>query len=344
VVSSKTFTTLETMTNARSARDWLLAGLGGDARAVARHFVAVSTNATEVSKFGIDTDNMFGFWDWVGGRYSMDSAIGLSTMLAIGPEHFRAMLGGFREVDEHFRTAPFARNLPVLKALLSLWYNDFFGAQSVAILPYDQYLKRFPAYLQQLAMESNGKRVALDGTEVGCDTSPIYWGEPGTNGQHSFYQLLHQGTRLVPVDFIAFAQALNPLGRHHDLLVANVLAQAEALAFGRTLDEVKAEGTPDWLAPHRVFEGNRPTSTLLLDRLTPAALGRLVALYEHDVFTQGAIWGIDSFDQWGVELGKVLAQRIVPELESGREPALGHDASTNALIRRYRRMKRPAPT
>jgi glucose-6-phosphate isomerase len=344
VVSSKTFTTLETMTNARSARDWLLAGLGGDARAVARHFVAVSTNAVQVAEFGIDTANMFGFWDWVGGRYSMDSAIGLSTMLAIGPEHFRAMLGGFREVDEHFRTAPFARNLPVLKALLSLWYNDFFGAQSVAILPYDQYLKRFPAYLQQLAMESNGKRVALDGTEVGCDTSPIYWGEPGTNGQHSFYQLLHQGTRLVPVDFIAFAQALNPLGRHHDLLVANVLAQAEALAFGRTLDEVKAEGTPDWLAPHRVFEGNRPTSTLLLDRLTPAALGRLVALYEHDVFTQGAIWGIDSFDQWGVELGKVLAQRIVPELESGREPALGHDASTNALIRRYRGMKRPAPT
>jgi glucose-6-phosphate isomerase len=344
VVSSKTFTTLETMTNARSARDWLLAGLGGDARAVARHFVAVSTNAVQVAEFGIDTANMFGFWDWVGGRYSMDSAIGLSTMLAIGPEHFRAMLGGFREVDEHFRTAPFARNLPALKALLSLWYNDFFGAQSVAILPYDQYLKRFPAYLQQLAMESNGKRVALDGTEVGCDTSPIYWGEPGTNGQHSFYQLLHQGTRLVPVDFIVFAQALNPLGRHHDLLVANVLAQAEALAFGKTLDEVKAEGTPDWLAPHRVFEGNRPSSTLLIDRLTPAALGRLVALYEHDVFTQGAIWGIDSFDQWGVELGKVLAQRIVPELESGREPALGHDASTNALIRRYRRMKRPAPT
>jgi glucose-6-phosphate isomerase len=343
VVSSKTFTTLETMTNARSARDWLLAGLGGDARAVARHFVAVSTNAAQVAEFGIDTANMFGFWDWVGGRYSMDSAIGLSTMLAVGPEHFQAMLGGFREVDEHFRTAPFARNLPVLKALLSVWYNDFFGAQSVAILPYDQYLKRFPAYLQQLAMESNGKRVALDGTALDYDTSPVYWGEPGTNGQHSFYQLLHQGTRLVPVDFVAFAQPLNPLGRHHDLLVANVLAQAEALAFGKTLDEVKAEGTPDWLAPHRVFEGNRPTSTLLLDRLTPAALGRLVALYEHDVFTQGAIWGIDSFDQWGVELGKVLAQRIVPELESEREPALGHDSSTNALIRRYRKTRRPTP-
>jgi glucose-6-phosphate isomerase len=343
VVSSKTFTTLETMTNARSARDWLLAGLGGDARAVARHFVAVSTNAAQVAEFGIDTANMFGFWDWVGGRYSMDSAIGLSTMLAVGPEHFQAMLGGFREVDEHFRTAPFARNLPVLKALLSVWYNDFFGAQSVAILPYDQYLKRFPAYLQQLAMESNGKRVALDGTALDYDTSPVYWGEPGTNGQHSFYQLLHQGTRLVPVDFVAFAQPLNPLGRHHDLLVANVLAQAEALAFGKTLDEVKAEGTPDWLAPHRVFEGNRPTSTLLLDRLTPAALGRLVALYEHDVFTQGAIWGIDSFDQWGVELGKVLARRIVPELESEREPALGHDSSTNALIRRYRKTRRPTP-
>ncbi len=340
VVSSKTFTTLETMTNARSAREWALAGLGGDPKAVARHFVAVSTNAEKVAEFGIDTANMFGFWDWVGGRYSMDSAIGLSTMLAIGPDGFRAMLGGFHEVDEHFRTAPFERNLPVLKALLSVWYTNFFGAQTVAVLPYEQYLKRFPAYLQQLTMESNGKRVTLDGHPVDYDTGPIYWGEPGTNGQHSFYQLIHQGTRLVPVDFIAFAQPLNPLGRHHDLLVANVLAQAEALAFGKTADEVRAEGTPEALVPHRVFEGNRPTNTLLLDRLGPAALGRLVALYEHDVFTQGAIWGIDCFDQWGVELGKVLAQRVASELEGPEEPALAHDSSTNALIRRYRRARR----
>jgi glucose-6-phosphate isomerase len=339
IVSSKTFTTLETMTNAESARAWLLAGLGGDAKAVAKHFVAVSTNAAKVSEFGIDTANMFGFWDWVGGRYSMDSAIGLSTMLAIGPEHFRAMLAGFHEMDEHFRTAPFEGNLPVLKALLSVWYNDFFGAQTVAVLPYEQYLKRFPAYLQQLTMESNGKRVTLEGHPVDYDTGPIYWGEPGTNGQHSFYQLIHQGTRLVPVDFIAFGQALSPLGRHHDLLVANVLAQAEALAFGKTQEQVKGEGTPDWLVPHRVFEGNRPTNTLLLDRLTPAALGRLVALYEHDVFAQGAIWGIGSFDQWGVELGKVLAQRIIPELESEAEPTLQHDGSTNALIQRYRKMR-----
>jgi len=340
VVTSKNFTTLETMTNAHSAREWSLAGLGGDARAVASHFVAVSTNAAKVAEFGIDTANMFEFWDWVGGRYSMDSAIGLSTMLAVGPENFRAMLGGFHEVDEHFRTAPFARNLPVLKGLLSVWYADLFGAQTVAILPYEQYLKRFPAYLQQLTMESNGKHVRLDGRRVDVDTSPIYWGEPGTNGQHSFYQLLHQGTRLVPADFIAFAHSLNPLGRHHDLLVANVLAQTEALAFGKTAEEVRAEGTPDWLVPHKVFEGNRPTSTLLLDRLTPASLGRLVALYEHEVFTQGVIWGVDSFDQWGVELGKVLAQRIVPELESPAEPPLSHDASTNALIRRYRSMRR----
>jgi glucose-6-phosphate isomerase len=340
VISSKTFTTLETMTNARSARDWALAGLGGDARAVAKHFVAVSTNAPKVAEFGIDTANMFEFWDWVGGRYSMDSAIGLSTMLAVGPENFRAMLGGFHEVDEHFRTAPFERNLPVLKGLLSLWYNDFFGAQTVAVLPYEQYLKRFPAYLQQLTMESNGKHVGLDGRRVEVDTSPVYWGEPGTNGQHSFYQLLHQGTRLVPADFIAFAQSLNPIGGHHDMLLANVFAQTEALAFGKTAEEVKGEGTPGWLVPHRVFEGNRPTSTLLLDRLTPASLGRLIALYEHEVFTQGTIWGIDSFDQWGVELGKVLAQRIIPELESPAEPPLAHDGSTNALIRRYRSMRR----
>ncbi len=339
IISSKTFTTLETMTNARTARDWVLAGLGGDARAVARHFVAVSTSAEAVAAFGIETGNRFGFWDWVGGRYSMDSAIGLSTMLAIGPDAFRDMLGGFHEVDEHFRTAPFNRNLPVLKALLSVWYNDFFGAQTVAVLPYEQYLKRFPAYLQQLTMESNGKHVRLDGTRVDVDTGPIYWGEPGTNGQHSFYQLLHQGTRLVPADLIAFGQALNPLGDHHDLLVANVFAQAEALAFGKTAAEVEAEGTPARLAPHREFDGNRPTNVLLLDRLTPAALGRLVALYEHDVFTQGTIWGIDCFDQWGVELGKVLAQRIVPELTSAVEPALKHDGSTNALIRRYRRMR-----
>ena len=336
VVSSKTFTTLETMTNARGARAWSLAGLGGDPGAVARHFVAVSTNGAKVAEFGIDTANMFGFWDWVGGRYSMDSAIGLSTMLAIGPEHFRAMLGGFHEVDEHFRTASFDRNLPVLKALLSIWNNDFLGAHSVAVLPYEQYLKRFPAYLQQLTMESNGKRVTLDGGLVECQTSPVYWGEPGTNGQHSFYQLIHQGTRLIPADFIAFARPLNPLGSHHDILIANVLAQAEALAFGKTAEEVKAEGTRDDLVPHRVFEGNRPSNTLLLDRLTPAALGRLVALYEHDVFTQGAIWGIDSFDQWGVELGKVLAQRILPELEGAEESPLTHDSSTNALIRRYR--------
>jgi len=340
VISSKTFTTLETMTNAETARAWSLAGLGGDVRAVAKHFVAVSTNAEKVSASGIDTANMFGFWDWVGGRYSMDSAIGLSTMLAIGPEGFRSMLAGFHEMDEHFRTAPFAQNLPVLKALLSLWYNDFFGAQTIAVLPYEQYLKRFPAYLQQLTMESLGKHVGLDGARVEVETGPIYWGEPGTNGQHSFYQLIHQGTRLVPVDFIAFGQTLNPLGNHHDLLVANVFAQAEALAFGKTVAEVSAEGTSAALAPHRAFEGNRPTNVMLLDRLTPAALGKLVALYEHDVFTQSAIWGIDPFDQWGVELGKVLAQRIIPELTSATEPALAHDPSTNALIRRYRKMKR----
>jgi glucose-6-phosphate isomerase len=339
IVSSKTFTTLETMTNARTARAWSVAGLGGDERSVARHFVAVSTNAVEVAKFGIDTANMFGFWDWVGGRYSMSSAIGLSTMLAVGSESFRAMLDGFREMDEHFRTAPFERNLPVLMGLLAVWYNDFFGADSVAVLPYEQYLKRFPAYLQQLTMESNGKHVTLDGTEVDCKTGPIYWGEPGTNGQHSFYQLIHQGTRLIPCDFIAFAQPLNRVGRHHDLLLANVFAQTEALAFGKTPEEVKAEGTPDWLVPHRVFHGNRPSNTILIDRLTPAALGKLVALYEHSVFTQGAIWHIDSFDQWGVELGKQLAQRIIPELESDSEPKLGHDSSTNGLIRRYRRLR-----
>jgi len=339
IVSSKTFTTLETMTNAHSARAWSLLGLGGDAKAVARHFVAVSTNAEKVAEFGIDTANMFEFWDWVGGRYSMDSAIGLSTMLAIGPDHFQAMLEGFHAIDEHFRTAPFGRNLPVLLGLLSVWYNDFFGAQTVAVLPYDQYLKRFPAYLQQLTMESNGKHVTLTGKPVECDTGPIYWGEPGTNGQHSFYQLIHQGTRLIPCDFIAFGQALNPLGRHHDMLLANVIAQAEALAFGRTAEQVKAEGTPDWLVPHRVFEGNRPSNTILLDRLTPAALGKLVALYEHSVFTQGIIWNIDSFDQWGVELGKALAQRIIPELESKTEPKLGHDSSTNNLIRRYRKLR-----
>ena len=339
IVSSKTFTTLETMTNAHTARDWALAGLEGDEKAVAKHFVAVSTNAAEVSKFGIDTANMFGFWDWVGGRYSMDSAIGLSTMLAIGPDNFRAMLAGFHEMDEHFRTAPFERNLPVLMGLLALWYNDFFGAQTVAVLPYEQYLKRFPAYLQQLTMESNGKHVTLEGTRVDYDTGPIYWGEPGTNGQHSFYQLIHQGTRLIPCDFIAFAKTLNPLGRHHDMLLANVFAQAEALAFGKTAEEVKAEGTPDWLVPHRVFEGNRPSNTMLLDKLTPGALGKLVALYEHSVFTQGTIWQIDSFDQWGVELGKVLAQRIIPELESPTEPKLEHDSSTNNLIRRYRKLK-----
>jgi glucose-6-phosphate isomerase len=339
IVSSKTFTTLETMTNAHTARDWSLKVFDGDEKSVAKHFVAVSTNAAEVSKFGIDTANMFGFWDWVGGRYSMDSAIGLSTMLAIGPENFRSMLSGFHQMDEHFRTAPFERNLPVLLGLLSVWYNDFFGAQTVAVLPYEQYLKRFPAYLQQLTMESNGKHVTLDGKLVNYETGPIYWGEPGTNGQHSFYQLIHQGTRLIPCDFIAFAKALNPLGRHHDMLVANVCAQTEALAFGKTPQQVKAEGTPDWLAPHRVFEGNRPSNTLLLDRLTPEALGKLVALYEHSVFTQGTIWHIDSFDQWGVELGKVLAQHIIPELESKSEPKLGHDSSTNNLIRRYRKQK-----
>jgi len=339
IVSSKTFTTLETMTNAHTARDWSLKGFNGDEKSVAKHFVAVSTNAAEVSKFGIDTANMFGFWDWVGGRYSMDSAIGLSTMLAIGPENFRRMLSGFHQMDEHFRTAPFERNLPVLLGLLSVWYNDFFGAQTVAVLPYEQYLKRFPAYLQQLTMESNGKHVTLDGKHVNYETGPIYWGEPGTNGQHSFYQLIHQGTRLIPCDFIAFAKALNPLGRHHDMLIANVCAQTEALAFGKTPQQVNEEGTPDWLVPHRVFEGNRPSNTLLLDRLTPEALGKLVALYEHSVFTQGTIWHIDSFDQWGVELGKVLAQHIIPELESKSEPKLGHDSSTNNLIRRYRKQR-----
>jgi glucose-6-phosphate isomerase len=339
IVSSKTFTTLETMTNAESARDWLLKGLGGNAQAVARHFVAVSTNAGKVSAFGINTANRFGFWDWVGGRYSMDSAIGLSTMLAIGPENFRAMLGGFHAMDEHFRTAPFEKNLPALMGLLSVWNNDFLGAQTMAVLPYEQYLKRFPAYLQQLMMESNGKHVALDGKKVDYQTGPICWGEPGTNGQHSFYQLIHQGTRLVPCDFLAFAHALAPLGRHHDILLANVFAQAEALAFGKTLDEVKAEGTPDWLVPHRVFEGNRPSNMILADRLTPETLGKLIALYEHSVFTQGVIWNIDSFDQWGVELGKVLAQRIIPELESKTPPKLKHDSSTNHLIRRYRKWK-----
>ena len=339
VICSKTFTTLETMTNANSAREWSLGGLGGDDKAVAKHFVAVSTNAAGVAKFGIDTANMFGFWDWVGGRYSMESAIGLSTMLAVGPEHFRAMLDGFHQMDEHFRTAPFERNLPVLMGLLTVWYADFFDAQTVAVLPYEQYLKRFPAYLQQLTMESNGKHVRLDGSPVDIATGPVYWGEPGTNGQHSFYQLIHQGTRLIPCDFIAFTHSLNPLGRHHDLLLANVFAQTEALAFGKTADEVKAEGVPDWLAPHKVFEGNRPSNTLLADRLTPANLGKLVALYEHSVFTQGAIWDIDCFDQWGVELGKVLAQRIVPELESRTEPELHHDSSTNHLIRRYRKLR-----
>jgi glucose-6-phosphate isomerase len=342
IISSKTFTTLETMTNAHSARDWSLAGLGGDEKSVAKHFVAVSTNTAEVSKFGIDTANMFGFWDWVGGRYSMDSAIGLSTMLAVGPEHFRSMLDGFHQVDEHFRSTPFERNLPVLMGLLGVWYNNFFGAQTVAVLPYEQYLKRFPAYLQQLTMESNGKHVTLDGTPVNYDTGPIYWGEPGTNGQHSFYQLIHQGTRLIPCDFIGFAKSLNPLGRHHDMLLANVFAQTEALAFGKTPEQVKAEGTPDWLVPHRVFEGNRPSNTILADQLTPEILGKLVALYEHSVFTQGTIWNINSFDQWGVELGKALAQRIIPELESKTEPALSHDSSTNALIRRYRKLKAAA--
>jgi glucose-6-phosphate isomerase len=339
IVSSKTFTTLETMTNAQSARDWLLRGLGSDRQAVAKHFVAVSTNAAKVAEFGIDTANMFGFWDWVGGRYSMDSAIGLSTMLAVGPDHFRAMLGGFHQMDEHFRTAPLRQNLPALLGLLSVWNNDFLGAATTAVLPYEQYLKRFPAYLQQLTMESNGKHVTLDGNVVAYQTSPIYWGEPGTNGQHSFYQMIHQGTRLIPCDFIAFVESLNPLGRHHDMLLANVFAQTEALAFGKTREEVKAEGTADWLVAHRVFEGNRPSNTILAQRLAPDALGKLVALYEHSVFTQGAIWNIDSFDQWGVELGKVLAQRIIPELESEAESPLKHDGSTNNLIRRYRKLK-----
>jgi glucose-6-phosphate isomerase len=339
VISSKTFTTLETMTNAQTARAWSLAGLAGDEKSVAKHFVAVSTNTSEVAKFGIDTANMFEFWDWVGGRYSMDSAIGLSTMVAVGPENFRALLHGFHQMDEHFRTTPFERNLPVLMGLLALWYNDFFGAQTVAVLPYEQYLKRFPAYLQQLTMESNGKHVTLDGKTVRHQTGPIYWGEPGTNGQHSFYQLIHQGTRLIPCDFIAFSKALNPLGRHHDMLIANVCAQTEALAFGKTAEQVEAEGTPKWLVPHRVFEGNRPSNTILAERLTPETLGKLVALYEHAVFTQGVIWNIDSFDQWGVELGKVLAQRIIPELEGKEEPELAHDSSTNNLIRYYRKSK-----
>ena len=336
IVASKTFTTQETMTNAQTAKDWLLQGLGAGQEAVAKHFVAVSTNATKVSEFGIDTANMFGFWDWVGGRYSMDSAIGLSTMIAIGPENFHAMLQGFRQMDEHFRTAPWHSNIPVLMALLGIWYNNFFRASSIAVLPYDQYLKRFPAYLQQLTMESNGKRVTLAGNHVNYDTGAVYWGEPGTNGQHSFYQLIHQGTRLIPCDFIAFCHSLNPVGRHHDLLMANVFAQAEALAFGKTLDEVRKEGTPEWLAPHREFDGNRPSNVLLIERLTPGSLGKLVALYEHIVFTQGVIWNLDSFDQWGVELGKVLAQRIVPELESPEALELHHDSSTNALIERYR--------
>jgi glucose-6-phosphate isomerase len=339
IISSKTFTTLETMTNARTARNWSLAGLGGDAKSVAKHFVAVSTNAEGVAKFGIDTANMFQFWDWVGGRYSMDSAIGLSTMLAIGPDNFQAMLDGFHQMDEHFRTAPFESNLPVLMGLLTVWYSNFFHAQTTAVLPYEQYLKRFPAYLQQLTMESNGKHVTLDGTEVAYQTGPIYWGEPGTNGQHSFYQLIHQGTKLIPCDFIAFVHPLNPLSQHHEMLLANVFAQAEALAFGKTKEQVKAEGTADWLAPHRVFQGNRPSNTILAERLTPETLGKLVALYEHSVFTQGTIWSINSFDQWGVELGKALAQRIIPELESREEPQLGHDGSTNTLIRRYRNLK-----
>jgi glucose-6-phosphate isomerase len=342
IVSSKTFTTLETMTNAETARDWLVGGLGGNRSAVARHFVAVSTNAEKVARFGIDTANMFGFWDWVGGRYSMDSAIGLSTMLAIGPERFAELLGGFHQMDEHFRTAPLESNLPALMGLLTVWYTDFFGAETMAVLPYEQYLKRFPAYLQQLTMESNGKRVTLEGQVVNYNTGPIYWGEPGTNGQHSFYQLIHQGTRLIPCDFIAFGHALAPVGRHHDMLIANVFAQSEALAFGKTAQEVKAEGTPDWLVPHRVFEGNRPSNVLLAERLTPEVLGKLVALYEHSVFVQGVIWDVNSFDQWGVELGKALAQRIIPELESAAEPKLNHDSSTNNLIERYRKMRRKA--
>jgi glucose-6-phosphate isomerase len=349
IISSKTFTTLETMTNGHTARAWCLAGLGGGVgksaptAAVARHFVAVSTNAEEVTKFGIDTANMFGFWDWVGGRYSMDSAIGLSTMIAVGPDNFRAMLAGFHAMDEHFRTTPFERNLPVILGLLTVWYTDFLGAETIAVLPYDQYLKRFPAYLQQLTMESNGKSVTLDGTRVTYSTGPIYWGEPGTNGQHSFYQLIHQGTRLIPCDLIGFAHSLNPLGEHHDLLMSNVFAQSEALAFGKTAEAVKAEGTPDWLVPHRTFEGNRPTNVLLAERLTPEILGALVALYEHSVFTQGTIWNVNSFDQWGVELGKVLAKKIIPELETNDEPKLDHDSSTNALIRRYRKLKQKTP-
>ncbi len=339
LVASKTFTTLETMTNAHSARDWALKALGGDEKAIAKHFVAISTNAKEVSKFGIDTANMFGFWDWVGGRYSMDSAIGLSTMIAIGPQNFRAMLNGFHQMDTHFRTTPLEQNLPVLLGLLTVWYTDFFDAQTVAILPYEQYLKRFPAYLQQLTMESNGKHVTLDGTHVDAQTGPIYWGEPGTNGQHSFYQLIHQGTRLIPCDFIGFYKTLNPLGAHHDILMANVFAQAEALAFGKTAQQVKAEGTPEWLVPHRVFEGNRPSNVILAEVLTPEVLGKLIALYEHSVFTQGVIWSIDSFDQWGVELGKVLAQKIIGELESKDEPKLAHDPSTNSLIEKYRKNK-----
>jgi len=339
IVSSKTFTTLETMTNARTAREWALKGLGGDESAIAKHFVAVSTNAAEVSKFGIDTANMFEFWDWVGGRYSMDSAIGLAAMIAIGPENFRSMLSGFHQMDEHFRTTPFERNIPVLMGLLGIWYADFFGSQTVAVLPYEQYLKRFPAYLQQLTMESNGKHVRLDGGEVNYDTGPIFWGEPGTNGQHSFYQLIHQGTRLIPCDFIAFEKTLNPLGQHHDILIGNVFAQTEALAFGKTEEEVKAEGTTPRIVPHRIFEGNRPSNTILAEKLTPETLGKLVALYEHMVFTQGTIWQIDSFDQWGVELGKVLAQRIIKEIESPTEQELKHDSSTTNLIRRYRTRK-----
>jgi glucose-6-phosphate isomerase len=339
IISSKTFTTLETMTNAQTARAWSLAGLQGDEKSVAKHFVAVSTNKSEVAKFGIDTANMFEFWDWVGGRYSMSSAIGFSTMVAIGPDNFQAMLLGLHRMDEHFRTTPFEKNLPVIMGLLAVWYSDFFGAQTVAVLPYEQYLKRFPAYLQQLTMESNGKHVTLDGKKVAHDTGAIYWGEPGTNGQHSFYQLIHQGTRLIPCDFIAFSKPLNPLGRHHDMLIANVCAQTEALAFGKTAEQVKAEGTPEWLVPHRVFEGNRPSNTILAEQLTPEALGKLVALYEHSVFTQGVIWNIDSFDQWGVELGKALAQRIIPEIEDKDEPKLAHDSSTNNLITYYRKSK-----
>ncbi|HKV79565.1 MAG TPA: glucose-6-phosphate isomerase [Candidatus Sulfotelmatobacter sp.] len=342
IISSKTFTTLETMTNARTAREWMRQAVGEDKKAIARHFVAVSTNRHEVEKFGIDTANMFGFWDWVGGRYSMDSAIGLSTMIAIGPEHFRAMLAGFHAMDEHFCTAPFNRNLPALMGLITVWYNNFFGSQTIAVLPYEQYLKRFPAYLQQLTMESNGKHMTLEGAPVQYQTGPIFWGEPGTNGQHSFYQLIHQGTKLIPCDFIGFCETLNPLGDHHDLLMSNVFAQAEALAFGKTPEEVRAEGTADWLVPHRTFEGNRPSNVILAERLTPETLGKLIALYEHSVFTQGTIWQIDSFDQWGVELGKVLAKRIIPELQAAEEPSLKHDSSTNSLIRRYRNRERAA--